>query len=79
MSVIYIQIIICASVAHMHTILPPPSTHRITSCTCAALHDPFCRVTLRLPLLVFVSCYPFIALHNVDTFLYFFFFLLVFT
>lgn len=66
----------------MHTVLPPPSflfpppsAHRITSCTRAALHDPFCWVTLRLPLLVFVSCYPFIALHNVDTFLFFFSFL----
>ncbi len=33
-----------------------------------ALHDPFCWVTLCLLLLVFVSCYPFIALHAVDFF-----------
>lgn len=46
---------------------PPSSTHKFTS-THIILRNTFCWVTLCLLLLVFVSCYPFIALHSVDFF-----------
>lgn len=49
---------------HAHS---PSYTHKITSAHHIVLHYPFCWVTLCL-LLLFVSCYPFIALHVVDVF-----------